>query len=204
MKKQFVLLSVLGMFVTFCYADHLGDIHWSTNHASFPYAEAVPTVNFQFKELPYSSTSVILSFDPVTPGMGGDTLTIDTWNTSGFSYFADLLTNGTEDYFDILGEIYDSGMALGTTCHESNHLYPKTDPYDTTFGEKYVDNGYVDFYGYEITQIDLHLDDLDLYVRAGETYAYWDVTLGIYGQPIPEPGSVCLLLSGMLCCRRKP
>jgi hypothetical protein len=202
MKKQILLLLVLGMFTACCYADHLGDIHWSTSHLSFPYAEAVPVVNFQWKEVPYSSGSVIMFFDPVTPGMAGQTLTVDS-STSGFSYFADLFTNGTDDYSEIYGEIYDVSMGAGTLCLESMHLYPKTNPNAKVYGEKFVDNGYVDFLGYEITQIDLHFDDLDLYVQDGWTYTYWDVTIGIYGEPVPEPCSLSFLLLGTLAFYRR-
>jgi hypothetical protein len=120
-----------------------------------------------------------------------------------FSYFADLFTNGTDDYSEIYGEIYDVSMGAGTLCLESMHLYPKTNPNAKVYGEKFVDNGYVDFLGYEITQIDLHFDDLDLYVQDGWTYTYWDVTIGIYGEPVPEPCSLSFLLLGTLAFYRR-
>ena len=155
---------------------------------------------FLLQQSPYWIQEFDMSWEIVKPLDVGKTFPRSSLTSEDFSFWASRLTNGTDDNVIMavrMGSVNGGGGATGGL--ESM----------PTLFNKFVPTQGVDFYGYEITEIDLTVNSLTVDSPGRDwngdglwTDFYFDVTFTIYG--VPEPTTVLLLgLGGLAVMRRR-
>ena len=141
-------------------------------------------------DLPDSvSLDMILFSDSFLEDGGSGTFEFDRDNSVLFSEFADLLTNGVDDRVGLLS-IWSGFGHVGIQGH-----------FESFFFDRDIPAGEVpDFVGYELDFIRLVIRSVDIEpvtIQGLDGYlAIFDYTYEFHGTPIPEPGTLLLLVSG--------
>ena len=143
-------------------------------------------------------TRVDMSWPSISQQSIGLTFTIDE-TEDDFAFFAGKLTNGVDEQYLA---VYAANLGR-LLCHLESGWF-------STYGTKYVAADYPDLYGYDITSIDMVVNDVTAEPYDPPEpmplpmYKYtYDVTFQIYGEPVPEPATLGLLLAGGLLIKRK-
>ena len=105
-----------------------------------------------------------------------------------YDFFTSILTNGIDDRI-AFAHSNGNGTTYGQIRLESAWINRFAQPYGP------------DFYGYEITEISITLNDGYLDAHENRTDYYFDVTYSIYG--VPEPCTLLLLGIGAVMMRRR-
>ena len=181
MKK----LKILFLFMVInssvsVYAGLLGEVFWIGDHGRYGLHD-----NFTFGICTREMTKPLFASDV------GSTINF-TPESKGFDKLASILTNGTNDI--IMFTIGSGGVGR----------------YEERIVNKFIDSPWVDFYGYEISEVILTINDYTLnspgHNPNGDgnwTDIHLDLTFSVYGEPVPEPCSIFLLSMGGLFLYRR-
>ncbi len=160
----------------------LGKLNWPANGGNRIVANNIEIL-WATKEFPRDSTT--MSFGALGSVDIGRTVSLSSSTTAGFDFFSSLLTNGKNDAIIVLISC-GGGSASGCGWYES-----------TSF-QKFVNSPYPDFHGYEITRIDLTINNLAISSPGSNPNGdgIWtdyslDGTFTVYG--VPEPTTLFLL-----------
>lgn len=118
----------------------------------------------------------------------GQTFHVSAQSDADFGYITDLLTNGTQNWMIF----FANGIDIDSWASDLSYKGDNTD-----------------FTGQILDSISLTVNALDItYPAAGPqggtgTSFTWDVTLGFWGEPIPEPATFALLAIGAVVLRKR-
>ena len=103
-----------------------------------------------------------MDFGVFTSADIGRTVSVSS-ETTGFNVFSSLLTNGTDDQFMVWSLLTWNtlpGYTPGSGMQDAESRWFQAN------GQKFVNTPYPDFYGYEITRIDLTINSLNIWVSS--------------------------------------
>jgi hypothetical protein len=146
--------------------------------------------------------SLALSWDITESDEGGVFWASNQTNFNDFVYF---LTNGVDDYL----APFDS-MTMFSAQFDENGIFNNL-PFSTKYESEYINSiqSGVDLKGYDIDNVSLTINDIyfnynPLKLPPFNSFYGYDITYTIYGEPIPEPATLCLLaLGGVLLGRKR-